>query len=253
MPNVNLYDGSINPEPVHTLALVDVLDHIQQGTYQAAVERVRKILHTQGQDAYNETKRALPAATFCGTFAPTRAKANLQAHSGVIHGDIDHLQDKDDLAAKKQRLRVDPFTVYLFESPSATGLKVGLHVNRLPDDASYKHAWQAAADYHRAQYGIVWDRSGKDIGRLCYVSWDPDLYRNLDAPLFPVPPFGAEAGAYPRPVRRPAQSPRALCPAGDRDGRSDDRWLVVGESPSCAPESLRAVGWLYRRGHPQRV
>src|SRR5207244_10836636 len=53
----------------------------------------------------------------------------------------------------------------------------------------YKHAWQAVAEYHKHQYGITWDASGKDISRLCYVSYDPNLHSNPGARPFVVPPF----------------------------------------------------------------
>jgi VirE N-terminal domain len=125
--------------------------------------------------------------TFGGTFAPSRAKPHLVRHSGIVHGDLDHLDDVD---AIKARLAEDPHIVYVFISPSGTGLKVA-------DDAAYKHAWQTVANAHRQTYGLTWDRSGKDISRLCYLSWDSSPYQNRDAITFPVP------DPVPHPTPRP--------------------------------------------------
>jgi len=194
---VSLFAGSTHPEPVHVWTVGQVLDAIQHGTYQRPVQRLRELLRTQGKDAYDVAKKRLHGATFCGTFSPTRAKAHLHQHSGIVHGDLDHIEDVE---AVKQRLCADPFTVYCFVSPSATGLKVGMHVDPAPDDGAYKHAWQAVADYHKHQYEIIWDPSGKDISRLCYLSHDPDLYRNPEAQRFPVP------DPVPRPAPRPTAS-----------------------------------------------
>jgi hypothetical protein len=72
----------------------------------------------------------------------------------------------------------------------------------VPDDAAYKHAWQAVADYYRQQHGVTWDPSGKDICRLCFVSWDPALYLNPEAQPFSVAARGTTA---PRPPIAPPQ------------------------------------------------
>ena len=48
--------------------------------------------------------------------------------------------------------------------------------------------WQAVADAYQHRYGVPWDPSGKDVSRLCYVSHDPELYLNLNAEVFDVPP-----------------------------------------------------------------
>lgn len=122
-----------------------------------------------GEEAYNKGKAHLPAITFGGTFAPSRKIEHLTQHSGIVHGDLDHL---DDLGSVKSRLAADPYVVYCFVSPSDTGLKTGALIEPVADDAAYKHTWQAVADYYRDRYGLTWDPTGKDICRLCYVSWD---------------------------------------------------------------------------------
>ena len=71
--------------------------------------------------------------------------------------------------------------MYCFVSPSGDGLKVGVRIPLVPNDTTYKKYWQAIANYYQHRYGVTWDPSGKDICRLCYVSWDPDLYYNPEA------------------------------------------------------------------------
>ena len=182
--SVNLFRRTHETKPTQELSLKDALGLIQGKRYRPRILALRQLLANGDQAGYDTAKAQLAAITFCGTFAPTRAMANLVTHTGVAHGDIDHI---DDYLAVRQQLCHDPYTLYLFASPAGNRLKVGARVDTVTDDAHYKHAWQAVADYHLQKYGIPWDTSGKDVSRLCYVSHDPELYLNPDALCLPVP------------------------------------------------------------------
>jgi VirE N-terminal domain len=201
-PLLSTFRGSTNSHPVSRQTLAHALDTIQHGAYARHVWQVQHILKTHGEEAYRVAKRDLPAITFGGTFAPTRTKPHLQQHSGLVHGDLDHLAKPE---ATKRRLAEDPYIAYAFISPSLTGVKFGVPVAPVADDTGYKHAWLAVRDYCFASYGVSLDESGKEINRLCYVSYDPSLYRNPDARLFEVPP---PAQTAPKPIT--AQTPYDL-------------------------------------------
>ena len=186
--------------------------------YRPQVDTLQQLLAEQGKDAYDVAKQQLLALTLCGTFAPRRGKTHLTQHSGIVHGDIDHVAD---VAALKAALSGDPRTVYTFVSPSGVGVKLGVHVPIVADDPAYKHAWQAvSADYERL-YEAAWDVSGKDVCRLCYVSYDPELYTNFDAIGFDVPPMPTPAPrpptptlvqSYPYPLDESTRPPRTASP-----------------------------------------
>ena len=112
-------------------------------------------------------------------------RPTLYSPSGTGHGDLDHLPH---LAEARVRICADPHTIYCFVSPGGDGLKVGVRIPLVADDDTYKRYWQAIADYYQQRYGLPWDPSGKDVCRLCYLSWDPKLYYNPAAQPFPVPP-----------------------------------------------------------------
>jgi hypothetical protein len=69
----------------------------------------------------------------------------------------------------------------------------------VPNDPAYKHTWQAVADEMHQRHGLTWDVSGKDISRLCFVSFDPEISVNLDTEVVPVSPAPPPA---PRPPQR---------------------------------------------------
>jgi hypothetical protein len=206
---VSFFRGAMDAHPFRTATIGAVLDAIRTGAYRAPIERLRHLRLARGQAAYNAAKQRLDAITFGGMFAPTRCKTTLLRHSGVVHGDLDHL---DNVQVTKQALCADAYTAYCFTSPGGDGLKVGGYVALVPDDATYKHAWQTVADYFHTQYGVTWDPSGKDVCRLSFLSWDPACYVNLEVQPFPVPPIQT---APSRPS--PPSSPRHTVPSDRRD------------------------------------
>ena len=70
---VNLFKGSHRPTPVKTLSLAQALDAIRNGTYKRQVERLRRLLGTPDQAAYDKGKAGLDAITPCGMFKIGRA------------------------------------------------------------------------------------------------------------------------------------------------------------------------------------
>jgi VirE N-terminal domain len=183
---IQRYDRLLDARPSVTLSLGAALDSIVDGTYAAPITRLRDIYAQQGEDAYRQAKQRLPALTFAGTFSPTRAKANLAQHSGLVHADVDHLPN---VYETKLALMQDPCVAYIFTSPRSDGLKYGTRTTPVDSDTAYQHAWQVLAEAHLQQYGVTWDPSGKDSSRLCFVSWDPAAYMNPDASVYPIPPM----------------------------------------------------------------
>jgi hypothetical protein len=181
---VQRFDNLYDPTPSAVLALGSVLQHILQGTYQDHIRRLRRIFARSGEEAYAQAKRKLPQVTFGGTFHPTRAKAHLHQHSGIVHADVDHLHD---LRLTKLSLIQDLTVVYCFVSPRGDGLKYGIRIVPVDTDAAYQHAWQRLADDHHSRHGVTWDPTGKDVCRLCFLSADPACYVNPDAQLCAVP------------------------------------------------------------------
>jgi hypothetical protein len=181
---VQRFDDLYDPTPSAELSLTEVLDAITDGLYAAAIRHLRTVFTRQGEDAYRTAKQRLPQITFAGTFAPTRAKEHLVCHSEMAHADIDHLGN---LQETKYRLMDDPHIVYCFTSPRGDGLKYGVRIAKVDSDSAYKHAWGILAAAHQEKYGVTWDPSGKDICRLCFVSWDPACYINPGAEVYAVP------------------------------------------------------------------
>src|SRR5262245_25364967 len=185
---VSCFHG-VRPKTLYDKSLEEVCALIKSDTHRDAIQELQKIPESGEAALYKRAKEKLPSFTPCGTFAPSRKTVNLVQHNGIVQGDIDHLDDPALLADAKRKLCADPYTVYCFVSAGGKGLKCGLHIPPVTSNDAYKHAWQAAADYHRRTYGLHWDEAAKDIARLCFVSWDPELYTNGQAGFFQVPAY----------------------------------------------------------------
>jgi len=129
--------------------------------------------------ALDKLKKKLPAALFSGTFT-TRSIAGLAKHSGLICCDLDKLGDS--LTAVRGMIEADPHTLAALLSPSGTGLKVILRCDPL---RPHLESFNAARRHFRERFGLEIDGACSDVARLCFVSFDPDLFARDDAPPIP--------------------------------------------------------------------
>jgi P4 family phage/plasmid primase-like protien len=226
---VSVFASATAKTPLGTQPLGAALGAIQDGTFRKEIEDLRTILRQDGKRAYADAKKRLAALTFCGTFAPTRAKTNLGQHSGVVHADIDHVPA---VLATKARLTGDSRVGYVFISPSGDGLKLGVLVPVVSNDSAYKRAWQAVADDFHQRYAVTFDPSGRDICRLCFVSWDPELYINAQPECFVIPPPDTPKTTRPGPVGgvEDDYARVASAVAAIHNVDSYDVWITLGMS-----------------------
>jgi hypothetical protein len=133
--------------------------------------------------AVDALKKALPAVTWSGTFAQ-RATENLRQHSGLLVADLDSLGEK--LADVRKKLLESRHLWALFVSPRGDGLKAVFRVR--VDAQKHLASWRAVEKHVLELTGIQIDESGKDMARLCFLSYDPELYVNENATeLEPLP------------------------------------------------------------------
>lgn len=167
------------------------------GAFKALVERVRAAIKAGDQTAAERLKRALPAILWSGRFTK-RANDALMAHSGLLCADLD---DLDDVTAARTRLQASKHVWALFTSPTGHGLKAIFRVKA--DAAAHPGSFAAVQAHVRALTGLDVDESGKDVARLCFVSYDPRTYLNERATeLAPI--------KLPKPVEPVATDPKLL-------------------------------------------
>ena len=142
-------------------------------------------------EAFKDAKESLPAFT-PSVLLTTGKRANLSdadfTHTRLIQADFDQCADPDTLL---NTLKSDPHCRLVFRSPSGKA-KALVRVASVNTVEEHNAAFQAVADYCRAQgYGDI-DPVCKDIAHLCFISFDPQAVLKDAEPLpftiQPTPP-----------------------------------------------------------------
>ena len=152
-----------------------ILGRIKDGRNKELVKSIRA---EKDKTKRNELKKKLPSICFSGTFNK-RADASLVNHSGLICLDFDGYQKKKDLAEDKAKFKKNKFVFAVFVSPSGNGLKV---LVQIPQDAdNHKKYFNALNKHFSSPY---FDTTSKNVSRVCYESYDNQLYVNEDSKLW---------------------------------------------------------------------
>ena len=124
-----------------------------------------------------------PAVTFGGTFTGTGRAEDINKMSGLIVLDFDHIVN---LTEVQNKIKDDPFTFLLFDSPSGDGLKAVVKHN-LTDPEKWQYLFEELETYYIQLFNGIKDEkgkqlstdpSGKDISRMCFLPYIEDLFRN---------------------------------------------------------------------------
>ena len=143
------------------------LDRIRSGKSKDIVELVRS---ETNKDMRNEKKKLLPAICFSGTFSK-RADNSIVDHSGFICLDFDGFDGN--IEDKRLELINDKYVYSVFTSPSGDGLKA---LVRIPKDPMNHKKYFLSLQKHF--FCKEFDVSCKNISRVCYESYDPDIHVN---------------------------------------------------------------------------
>lgn len=116
----------------------------------------------------------LPAYTIACTFNSVRNQSDIKNFTGLINIDIDGQSNEHVKDWAKLR-------DYIFEKDSrivAAWLSVrgnGISIIVKGDNSQHKNVFLSIEKYFKSEFGLTIDPSAKDVGRLRFVSYDPDI------------------------------------------------------------------------------
>lgn len=159
----------------------EIAEQIRSGTYQKKVKELQKLLETGNEKEYKKKKKSLLAFTPSGKFQDGRKPEFLVEYSRIIILDIDKI---DNLTTVKERAVQCKFTYSCFASPSNKGIKILVKTDN--SLSKHKEAFLQVQEYYEKLLDIKTDPSGKDVTRLCFFSFDKDLYLNNESETFNI-------------------------------------------------------------------
>jgi len=182
---ISIFNGVLQKRG-KTIKIGDVVEKIRTGS-DGIKELVADIRNPENLARKKELKEKLLAVTFSGLFDIKEDAALLQ-HSGLICLDFDH----ENTEHLRDILNDKPYTFLSFVSPSGDGLKV---VVAIADGSKHRQYF----NYLRTLYPTL-DRSGVNESRLCFLSYDPEIYVNESAIPIELPAEFLEEKLSPKPL-----------------------------------------------------
>lgn len=165
---ISIYKNAIDSIPIRNLSEKSYFDGVKNGQWQDAVldYRTNKI-----------AKKLVPAVTISGVFSQRKVE-KLVEHSNIICLDIDA---KDQITQVDiDQIKSDPYTLAVHKSLGGLGFAVFIKI----DGSRHLDSYLGLEKYYFVNYSIVLDKSCKDISRLRFVSYDPDLFINEKSKIF---------------------------------------------------------------------
>ena len=128
-------------------------------------------------------KSKLLAFTPIGVFNEQRTLSSLVSYSSMVLLELDNIPTVE-VQTVRNKLKQCPFTRLSFSSISTRGFKILVEVNSTVRDHAV--AFKEVAKYYSDLLGYKINPSGEDPLRLCYISYDPDIYCNGASQVFKV-------------------------------------------------------------------
>jgi hypothetical protein len=166
---ITIFKNIFSKEP-HFITVEKALERIKIGASKQLVMDIRLALD---KEKANKLKLNLPSICFSGKFGVDRKDEQLIEHSGFIVLDFD---DISELRDKQTEIISNKFVYACWVSPSGNGLKA---LVKIADGKKHREHFQSLQEIFPEI-----DRSGINVSRVCYESFDPDIYINENAEVF---------------------------------------------------------------------
>ena len=166
---VSFFDNLKNVFPIYNIEIKEIFEAIQNGKWKTEIESCRIDL---------SKKKELPCFTPSGIFFK-RNSSGLEKYTGIICLDIDNVEYPESL---KETCKSLPWIWAAFITPSGKGLKIIVQTTPELNGFSRLEAEVALAFYKLT--GFLRDEKCKDLARVQFVSFDPDIYLNPNPEIY---------------------------------------------------------------------
>ncbi len=169
--------------PREERSLILILKDIQTGVYKEQIEKIRALMSQGKEEEAEALKFKLKSFSTSATFSERRLPEFLKMYNSHVHLDFDNVEP-DQLDNAVEKATASPYTVACFISARGSGIKVLVEVDSNAENHGI--AYQQVSAYYENLLGRKSDPRCKDRGRLCFMSYDPNLYKNLKNEKFKI-------------------------------------------------------------------
>ena len=157
--------------PFH-VPIEKIIKRIKQGASKELVESIR--------NGNKENKNKLPCILFSGVFNE-RNSNSLKEHSGLMIMDFDKYPNEEAMFNHLELLKQNKHFILLFISPSGNGIKGVIRVSNELNKETHPKVFKEFQNQFEYDY---FDIVNSNIDRVCFESYDPEIYVNFEAVLF---------------------------------------------------------------------
>jgi len=221
--------------PVEFVSIRAMLDRVKTGYYKNIVEtaRKKKSESTENDDKYGVFKKYhVPGFTLSAKCKNRKkeipANEKLIEHTGILQIDIDH-QEPGKIQTYFENLKTDPFILFAFQSLGGDGIKAGFRIPKTTDPQVHGNIAIKVSEYLKRKYDIVQDPKVKDLFRLFFIGYDPDIFINPNAKIYEIK-NGYDKGDNPNPIRaiEPQPTGAKTNQPGNHDQTDKDKFFKQG-------------------------
>ena len=157
--------------------LTKIVNRIKQGK---SIEIINRVRSANNKEEADQIKQQLPCILFAGEFAQRNGNGLVKA-SGLMCLDFDKYENDAVMLEHRAMLERNAHFVLIFTSPSGKGLKGVIRVSQNITKETFPKIFKSFKKEFDYDY---WDGSSCNIDRVCYESYDPDIYVNENATIY---------------------------------------------------------------------
>lgn len=159
--------------------LEKIIQRIKTGKSKEIIDKIRT---AETKELKNSLKTSLPSILFSGEFSQRNSNSLIQ-HSGLMVVDFDNYENNDVLINHLELLKKNNHFVLLFISPSGKGIKGVVKISNKANKETHPKYFKAFNLAFKYDY---FDISNSNVDRVCFESYDPEIYVNLEAETFEI-------------------------------------------------------------------
>ncbi|MBM6889409.1 DUF3987 domain-containing protein [Bacteroides caecigallinarum] len=228
---ITVFESLTKKEAQGVIDAAEWIRAIRDGKFKPTVDQVRSYIKLGDKDKARDWKMKLAAAVWAGECRKGRFFKHTTSRTGYAIFDFDDLRE-DQLLAARQLLEVFPWIVAVHVTASGRGLRVVANIGVVHIDV-YRQAYEQVAERLHEITGLELDMACRDFARASLASYDPEIYYNPQATVYP---YGEE------------HNPLNYVPATGPDPSEDFRYmqnpvtqaLILGEQAERAAGSATA-------------